>query len=82
MRQEFYALESTNTWSVAPLPYRKKPIGCKWVYKIKYRADDSLERYKARLVVQGVLRLKVLIFMKYFPNDQNFHYQDPCDCGY
>uniref|UniRef100_A0A803MVR3 Reverse transcriptase Ty1/copia-type domain-containing protein n=1 Tax=Chenopodium quinoa TaxID=63459 RepID=A0A803MVR3_CHEQI len=29
---------------------RKKPIGCKWVYKIKLKADGTLERYKTRLV--------------------------------
>lgn len=42
-----------HTWDIVPLPTDRKPIGCKWVYKIKYKADGSVERYKARLVAKG-----------------------------
>ena len=35
------------------LPPGKHAIGCKWVFKLKFRADGTLERYKARLVVLG-----------------------------
>ncbi|KAG7552168.1 Integrase catalytic core [Arabidopsis thaliana x Arabidopsis arenosa] len=53
MEIEIEALESTNTWSVCSLPDGKKPIGCKWVFKVKLNADGSLERFKARLVAKG-----------------------------
>ena len=52
MTQEFAALHDNNTWSLTPLPDGKKAIGCRWVYKIKHKADGSVERYKARLVVK------------------------------
>ena len=31
----------------------KEPMGCKWVYIVKYRVDETLERYKTRLVAKG-----------------------------
>ncbi|KAI5330645.1 hypothetical protein L3X38_030043 [Prunus dulcis] len=53
MNSEITALEENNTWSLVPLPAGHRPIGCKWVFKIKYNSDGSIERYKARLVAKG-----------------------------
>lgn len=35
------------------LPNGTKPIGCRWLYSVKYKADGSIERYKAKLIVKG-----------------------------
>ncbi|KAL0409200.1 UNVERIFIED_CONTAM: Retrovirus-related Pol polyprotein from transposon RE1 [Sesamum radiatum] len=53
MQSEIDALEQNNMWKVVSLPEGKRPIGCKWVFKTKLRADGSVERYKARLVAKG-----------------------------
>ncbi|KAJ4812357.1 Retroelement pol polyprotein-like [Rhynchospora pubera] len=53
MQTEIDALERNGTWTIEDLPPTKTAIGCKWVYRIKYHSDGSIERYKARLVVLG-----------------------------
>lgn len=53
MRSELDALERNNTWELVSLPPDKKPIGCKWVFRINYKSDGTIERYKARLVILG-----------------------------
>ncbi|CAN1822216.1 Retrovirus-related Pol polyprotein from transposon TNT 1-94, partial [Linum perenne] len=53
VQDEIKALEKNNTWSVVPLPHGKKTVDCKWIFTIKYKADGSIERYKARLVARG-----------------------------
>nr|XP_009792623.1 PREDICTED: uncharacterized protein LOC104239641 [Nicotiana sylvestris] len=60
MKVELTALADNKTWEFVPLPPDKRAIGCKWVYKIKYKANGAVERYKARLVVRGTTRGKVL----------------------
>ena len=44
---------SNGTWEVVDRPYRCKPIGCKWVFKKTLRPDDTIEKYKMRLVAKG-----------------------------
>jgi len=53
VKDEIDALEENGTWTVETLPAGKKPIGCKWVFRLKFNSDGTLERHKARLVVLG-----------------------------
>lgn len=53
MVEEIQAFEANQTCIVEDLPPGKKPISCKWVYWVKYNSDGSIQRYKARLVIQG-----------------------------
>ena len=66
MHIELAALEANDTWTLTSLPHGKNAIGCKWVYKVKLKADGSLERYKARLVAKGYTQQEGLDYSETF----------------
>lgn len=53
MSSELIALMLHGTWDLVPLPKNCKPVGCKRVFRVKRKADGSIERFKARLVAKG-----------------------------
>ena len=53
MDKEIQALEQNHTWELTSLPLGKTPIGCKWVYRIKFKSNGTVDRYKTRLVAKG-----------------------------
>ncbi|KAI5670896.1 hypothetical protein M9H77_11260 [Catharanthus roseus] len=66
MRQEIDALEQNGTWILTSLPPGKRALGSKWVYRIKYKADGTIERYKARLVILGNTQMAGIDFTDTF----------------
>lgn len=62
MKKEIGALEDNKTWVTTPLPPSKKALGCKWVYKIKYNSNDSVEHLKAHLVILGNHQVEGIIY--------------------
>ena len=58
MQSELHALAENCTWTPTSLPLGKTHIGYKWVYKVKYRSDRTIECYKARLVAKGYTQME------------------------
>lgn len=50
------AIDKNQTWELVSLPHNKKPIGGKWVYKVKVKPSKEVAKYKVRLVAKGFLQ--------------------------
>lgn len=53
MDREIATLEKAGTWSTVLRPTDKNIVGSKWVFRVKRKADGSVDKYKARLVARG-----------------------------
>jgi len=53
MAEEFNAFIKTGTWTLVPKTASMNIVGAKWVFRIKRKADGSIDRYTARLVAKG-----------------------------
>jgi hypothetical protein len=52
MDKEFDALQKNQTWHLVPRKDGANIIDCKWVYKVKQKADGSVDRYNAWVVAK------------------------------
>jgi hypothetical protein len=53
MQEEIAALHKNRIWHLVPAVKGANIIDCRWVFKVKRKADGSIERYKGRLVAKG-----------------------------
>ncbi|GJW21499.1 zinc finger, CCHC-type containing protein [Tanacetum coccineum] len=49
---EMDSIMGNNTWVLVDLSPGCKPLGCKWIFKRKLKVDGTIEKFKARLVIQ------------------------------
>ncbi|CAI7822275.1 unnamed protein product [Closterium sp. NIES-53] len=55
MDKELQALQERNTWKVVPIGVarNKTILTGKWVFRVKTKADGTIDKFKARWVVRG-----------------------------
>uniref|UniRef100_A0A2N9FSL6 Reverse transcriptase Ty1/copia-type domain-containing protein n=1 Tax=Fagus sylvatica TaxID=28930 RepID=A0A2N9FSL6_FAGSY len=53
VNSEIESILQNHTWELVDLPPGCKPLGYKWIFKRKMKADGSIDKYKAQLVVKG-----------------------------
>ncbi len=52
----------------------RKPTGCKWVFKLRFKVDGFIECYKTRLVVKGYSQIISLDYQKKVIGGKNHFY--------
>nr|GEY54406.1 zinc finger, CCHC-type [Tanacetum cinerariifolium] len=50
---EIGSIMENNTWVLSDLPPGCKPLGYIWIFKKKMKVDGTIDKFKARLAIQG-----------------------------
>jgi len=66
MKNELQSITKNRTWELVTLPPGKRPIGLKWVFKLKKNAEGEIIKYKARLVAKGYVQKQGIDFEEVF----------------
>jgi hypothetical protein len=66
MEEEMSSIAQNSTWTLVDLPRAHKPIGLKWVYKVKRDEKGCIVRHKARLVAKGYVQREGIDFEEVF----------------
>jgi hypothetical protein len=66
MESEIQSINNNKTWELEELPTGHKPIGLKWVYKLKKNAEGEVVKYKARLVAKGYVHKQGIDYEEVF----------------
>ncbi|XP_057467102.1 uncharacterized mitochondrial protein AtMg00820-like [Actinidia eriantha] len=66
MDDEIQALHDNCTWDLVPRPPKMNIVGSKWVFRVKYLSDGSIDRLKARLIAKGYTQLPGLDYTNTF----------------
>ncbi|KAJ9559825.1 hypothetical protein OSB04_004985 [Centaurea solstitialis] len=53
IKSEMDSILQNHTWELVDLPAGCKPLGHRWIFKRKMKADGTIDKYKARLVIKG-----------------------------
>ena len=53
MAAKMASLQENQVYRLVPRPKGRKVVKSKWVFMIKFNADGSVEKYKARIVAKG-----------------------------
>jgi hypothetical protein len=66
MTEEYQSIMKNDVWDIVPRSEGKFVVNSKWIYKIKYATDGSVEKYKARFVARGFSQVEEIDYEETF----------------
>ena len=66
MADEMQSMQDQKVWKIVNLPANRKPVGSRWVYKVKLNSSHQIYRFKTHLVVQGFSQQPSIDFEEVF----------------
>ncbi|KAK6151021.1 hypothetical protein DH2020_015953 [Rehmannia glutinosa] len=66
MNEEIKSMRDNDVWELVSLPEGVKPIGFKWIFKIKRDSRGNVKRYKARLIAKGFTQKECIDYKETF----------------
>ncbi|GJT35341.1 calcineurin B-like protein 4 [Tanacetum coccineum] len=65
IKSEIESILQSHTWELVDLLSGCKPLGYKWIFKKKMKADGTIDKYKARLEIKGFRQQGLYYFDTY-----------------
>lgn len=66
MHIEINLVQKNQTWDTVDLHEENKVTRCKEVYKIKYKSNETVDKYKVRSIAKGYVQKEGIIYMESF----------------
>nr|GFA02785.1 hypothetical protein [Tanacetum cinerariifolium] len=79
INDEMNSIMRNNTWVLTDLPPGCRPLGCKWIFKKNLKVDEIVEKFKARMVIQGFKQKSMIDYFDTYAHSKNKYHQT-ADC--
>lgn len=66
MHKEIDTFLANETWELVVFPIGYSLITCKWMFRVKFTSDGSMDKYKALLVTRSFLQEFVVDYLDTF----------------
>jgi hypothetical protein len=66
MKKEMNSIKRNGTWELTNLPHGHRPIGLRWLYKLKMNEAGVVIKHKTRLITKGYVQQHGIDFDEVF----------------